>query len=276
VQQVGHSVFNWRRGGTSVSEEVSAVVARYEQCLEAEKCRGHRATRRKLASPWAARALKNPACQKPKQSPLSLLGSSSAQCMEQGDHLNCSVRTCGMRALQTRLSLVQEDKDVPLHPVVVGSFSKGAQTLDMCMKSCLAATCGCMHGTEKLGGFEKIDQLEQQIRANDEAGNPVLDTPPEYTYRPAFQAECGNGAAGVKITKGLYSVFHEGWFEVCSEDYLTAMHIKDVKKATDHCQKNDETSVDHGCVWSPFKNACVFGLKPAVRCNVRELKDLKL
>jgi len=272
----GHSVFNWRRDGPTESDEVSAVVARYAQCLEAEKCRGHRATLRKFSSPWAARVLKNPACQKPKPSQINLLDSRGAQCSRPREHLNCSVGICGARALQPASALVQEQKHVPLHPVVVGSFAKGVQTLNMCMGSCLAATCGCVSGSDRLGGFEKIDSLAKQIKANDAAGDPVLDTPPEYTYRPAFKEECGNGAAGIKITSGLYSVFSKGWFEVCSEDYIKSMMIKDVKGATDHCRDSSENSVDYGCLWSPHKNACVWGLKPAVRCSVRELKDSKL
>merc|ERR1719262_428217 len=58
-------------------------------------------------------------------------------------------------------------KDYPIHSVQVGVFSKGAMTMDQCIKFCLAATCGC----DKAPGLDTIDKLMKAIKQND-AANP--------------------------------------------------------------------------------------------------------
>lgn len=157
-----------------------------------------------------------------------------------------------------------------MHPVKIGAFSRGAQTLEQCMRSCLAATCGCSDAP----GMEEIAKLEAAIKANDAAGDPVADTPPSYKFRPAFKEECG-GIEGVKVKSGLYVTSAKGWLEICTEDFFAMMYMPDPQAAGEKCNDDSEESKEYGCVWDTQKDACVWGLKPVARCSVRFMADTK-
>lgn len=264
----GGGVFNWRHRVPTVAQEVNrfdAVISTYEKCLEAERCHGHRATKRLSRAPWAAKARTNPACTAPGQETMLLQGGAS-HCTSLAPA--CSAKTCLAKAAG-HLALTQEGH-VPLHPVKVNTFAKGQQGLEACFKSCLAATCGCNDAP----GFDAIAKLDSQIKANDANGDPVEDTPPEYDYRPAMKDECAGGMAGLKISSGLYTALAKGWLEVCTPAYLKAMYV-DEKEGAKKCKSNDPANAEYGCVWNTDKGACVWGLKPVARCSVRFLHDAK-
>jgi len=265
-----HNEFSWRtRPGPTRSEETEAAVDQFERCLKAEKCAGHRAFWRTSWNLAGARARKNPACAPPSSRLRpALLESRNSQCSKPASA--CSSKTCLSRAVQQPLALVQ-DQAFPKHPVKIMSFAHGLQTLEQCFQSCLAATCGCQDAPS----FDTIDKFNAQIRANDAVGDPVEDTPPVFNYRPAFKDECAGGHAGMKVNKGLYSAFSVGWLEVCTEDYLKAMMTTDLNAATRHCESSEADSAEHGCIWNDKKGACVWGLKPVVRCSVRFAIDKK-
>merc|ERR1719262_64046 len=161
---------------------------------------------------------------------------------------------------------------VNIHPVKINTFATGRQNLERCMKSCLAATCGC----DDAPGMEAIDDLSSAIKANDAAKDPVDDSSPSWQYKAAPIEECGKGMHGKKVTKGLYADLAggpEGWSEVCSTEFFEAMGTPG-----DIGQKNcgNSKALLAGCIWDDVKNACVYGLKKLVQCYTRYVDDNKL
>lgn len=161
---------------------------------------------------------------------------------------------------------------INVHPVKINTFSTGRLNLDRCFKSCLAATCGC----DDAPGMNTIEDMHEAIRINDQAKDPVEDTPPAWQYRHAPIEECGKGMQGKKIVKGLYADLAggpEGWVEVCSDEFFGAMGTApDVGKI--NC--DNDRALMAGCVWDDVQNECVYGLKKRVRCYQRYLDDDKL
>merc|ERR1719378_1958418 len=116
-----------------------------------------------------------------------------------------------------------EDASIPwsinIHPVKINTFATGRQNLERCMKSCLAATCGC----DDAPGMQAIDDLSSAIKANDEAKDPVDDSSPSWQYKPATMMDCAKGMPGKKQTKDLYcdlGAGPDGWYEVCSDKFF--------------------------------------------------------
>merc|ERR1719321_2422150 len=60
-----------------------------------------------------------------------------------------------MRELEKQSLLQKKKPDFPLYPVRRVMFKKGTLTLDFCLKSCLAVTCGCSDAP----GFDALDAL---------------------------------------------------------------------------------------------------------------------
>jgi len=161
---------------------------------------------------------------------------------------------------------------INVHPVKINTFSTGRQGLEMCFKSCLAATCGC----DDAPGMEGIDDLHGAIKKNDEAKDPVEDSPPMYQYKAADIVDCGKGMQGNKVTKGLYADLAggpEGWVEVCSDEFFTAQGTP-----ADIGKKNcgNKKALLAGCLWDEVKGACVYGLKKLIHCYTRYMDDDKL
>jgi len=160
---------------------------------------------------------------------------------------------------------------INIHPVKINTFATGRQSLERCFKSCLAATCGC----DDAPGMGAIDDLTDAIKANDEAKDPVEDSPPMWQYEHAPIEECGKGMQGKKVVKGLYADLAggpDGWVEVCSEDFFSAMGT-----AADVGSKNcgNPKALLAGCVWDEVQNECVYGLKKRIRCYHRYKDDNK-
>jgi len=161
---------------------------------------------------------------------------------------------------------------INVHPVKINTFATGRQNLEQCFKSCLAATCGC----EDAPGMQAIDDLNNAIKANDMAKDPVDDTKPSFQYKPAPIEECGKGMQGKKITKGLYLNTKGGplgWTEICSDEFFES-----IGKAADVEKKNCDNSkaLLAGCLWDDTKGACVYGLKKIMHCNSQYTDDEKL
>merc|ERR1719375_1779543 len=148
----------------------------------------------------------------------------------------------------------------------------GKAGLEQCFKSCLAATCGC----DDAPGMEGIDDQFAAIKKNDEAKDPVEDSPPMWQYKRADIVDCGKGMAGKKITEGLYADVQggpEGWVEVCSDEFFNAMGTPgDIGKK--NC--GNSKALLAGCVWDEVKGSCVYGLKKLVQCYTRYVDDNKL
>jgi len=161
---------------------------------------------------------------------------------------------------------------VHVHPVAINSFSTGRQDLEQCFRSCLAATCGCIDAP----GMEGIDDQYKAIKTNDEAKDPVEDTPPMWQYRNADIVDCGKGMQGKKITEGLYVDLRggpEGWVEVCSDEFFTQQGTP-----ADIGKKNcaNTKALLAGCIWDDIRGSCVYGLKKLFTCHVRYMDDDKL
>jgi len=161
---------------------------------------------------------------------------------------------------------------INVHPVKINTFATGRQNLEQCFKSCLAATCGC----DDAPGMEGIDDLHGAIKKNDEAKDPVEDSPPAYQYKHADIVDCGKGMQGNKITKGLYADLAggpEGWVEVCSDEFFTAQGTP-----ADIGKKNcaNKKALLAGCLWDETKGSCVYGLKKLIHCYTRYMDDDKL
>jgi len=198
----------------------------------------------------------------------------------------CAV-SCLDKTVNTQAALLQrgsvapgpsdaDDAAIPwsisAHPVKINSFSTGRQNLDRCFKSCLASTCGC----DDAPGFNTIEDFRSAVKANDQAKDPVEDTPPMWQYRHAPIEECGKGLQGKKVVSGLYADLAggpEGWVEVCSDEFFEAMGATaDVKKKD--CANSQALLA--GCLWDEVQNECVYGLKKKIRCYQRYLDDDKL
>jgi len=159
---------------------------------------------------------------------------------------------------------------INVHPVKINSFSTGRQSLERCMKSCLAATCGC----DDAPGMSKIKDMTSAIRANDEAKDPVEDSAPQWQYRKASIEECGKGMPGKKVVAGLYADMGgtNRHVEVCSDTFFDKLGV-----AKDAGKKNCKSSQAKlaGCLWDAHKNRCVYGLKKTVGCYTRFQRDHK-
>merc|ERR1719281_2301018 len=131
---------------------------------------------------------------------------------------------------------------VNIHPVKINTFATGRQNLERCVKSCLAAFCGC----DDAPGMEAIEDLNNAIKANDAAKDPVEDSPPMWQFRKAKIEECGKGMQGKKITTGLFADVGGSKVEICSDKFFEKLgKPADVEKK--NC-KNSKALLA-GCVW---------------------------
>merc|ERR1719456_1746891 len=158
------------------------------------------------------------------------------------------------------------EKDYPIHSVQVGIFSRGAMTMDQCLKFCLAATCGC----DKAPGLDTIDKLFKAIKQNDaanpgekdfshrdgkdDAGGAVVDTYGSYKFRPAKIEECAKGMIGKKVSKGLYIDMGGGVggeLEICSKELMERIFGPgDHKDKMKMCKSTKSDDSKWGCVWN--------------------------
>jgi len=159
----------------------------------------------------------------------------------------------------------------PHAPVNRGAFAEGKMTLDFCMKSCLAVTCGCSSAP----GFEKIDKLFRQIKKNENHGDPVADTPASWQYEPAKQAECAGGIPGKKINSGLYANLGTGYKAICTKEHFESFYgpaWSGEKEALKKCKSRALEEQKYGCSWNGAD--CVFaGTLPASPCFKRFKRD---
>jgi len=245
--------------------EALKLVSKYSSCLTEAKCPCSHRDQDKRSS--------------------FLAGSASAKKCKAEKRpcaLGCVNRTLDRAPalVQTSMQVAPGPKDpddaaipwsVHVHPVQINTFATGRQGLEQCFKSCLAATCGC----DDAPGMEGIEDQYAAIKKNDEAKDPVEDTPPMWQYKHADIVDCGKGMAGKKITEGLYADLAggpEGWVEVCSDDFFSAMGTPgDIGKK--NCGNNKALLA--GCVWDDVEGACVYGLKKMIKCYTRYVDDNK-
>jgi hypothetical protein len=159
----------------------------------------------------------------------------------------------------------------PHAPVKRGAFASGKMTLDECMKSCLAVTCGCASAP----GFEKIDKLFKQIKMNENHGDPVADTPASWQFEVATQQECANGIPGKKVKSGLFANIGGAYNEICTKEYFDAFYgpaWPQMKDALKKCKSGALEDQKFGCSWNGAD--CVFaGTTPALPCFKRFKRD---
>jgi len=174
-------------------------------------------------------------------------------------------------------------KDYPIHSVSVGVFSKGAMTMDQCIKFCLAATCGC----DKAPGLDTIDKLMKAIKENDAAmpgekdfshhKTAVTDTHSTPQFKPADITECAKGIIGKKVSKGLYIDMGDGVggeLEICSDKFLARVFGPgDTSKQKKLCQSTKSDDSKWGCVWNEIKGYCMVGFSPNLRCQKKFIRD---
>lgn len=106
----------------------------------------------------------------------------------------------------------------PLHPVKINVFAHGLINLDVCLKYCLATTCGC----EGVPGMEKKGVINKISDEGAKAGTHHV-TPPVWKFRKAKKEECGHGLGDNKVIKDLYVDFEpgvDGWLEVCTKEFF--------------------------------------------------------
>merc|ERR1719272_672500 len=191
----------------------------------------------------------------------------------------CSAE-CGQKVIEKdqassskKAALLQ--KDFPLHSVKINAFSKGAMTLDHCLKYCLAATCGC----EDAAGMNAADAAKYGEK--NLVNNGVTDTPPSAQYRYAKIEECGKGMLGKKVASGLYIKLvggPGGMFEVCSKEFLSKLlgPSGDIDGITAKCKSAASDDAQYGCLWDNDKQNCHVGFSPILRCNTQYFNDKTL
>jgi len=169
---------------------------------------------------------------------------------------------------------LRKSSGFPHAPVKRGAFASGKMTLDECMKSCLAVTCGCSSAP----GFEKINKLFKQIKKNENHGEPVADTPPSWQFEAASQQECANGIPGKKIKSGLFANIGGSYNEICTKDYFDKFYgpaWPQMKSALKKCKSGALDDQKFGCSWNGAD--CVFaGTTPALPCFKRFKRDPSL
>lgn len=167
----------------------------------------------------------------------------------------------------------------PLHPVKLGIFSKGGQTLTQCMTYCFAATCGC-------GGQGVVDaaSIPKAVKEANKHGF-YTDTPASWKYSAATKEQCGAGVK--KIIKDLYIDYFPGVggvVEVCSMEYFKlragasgALGLTDPSEDKEKCDcgvnRLDCHEPDFGCSWNEIRGFCEFKALKHTRCYHRYKTD---
>lgn len=173
----------------------------------------------------------------------------------------------------------------PAHPVKIGIFSKGRQTLKMCMDFCLSTTCGC----EGVPGMEDKKKMDKFADAGAKAGYHTV-TPPVWKYRKAKKEECGNGLGDNKVIKDLYVDFSpgvDGWIEVCTKKFFDTSYgaaaalgmtdaTKDLEKCACGVDRLDCHEPKYGCSWNNIKQRCEYKAMHNTVCFKRYTFDLGL
>jgi hypothetical protein len=166
----------------------------------------------------------------------------------------------------------------PLHPVKLGIFSKGGQSLTQCLTYCFAATCGCAGQ-----GLINEESIPKATIEASKAGY-YTDTKPAWKYSPATKEQCGAGVK--KIIKGLYIDYYPGVggvVEVCSLEYFKnkagasgALGLTDPKDDMEKCDcgvnRLDCHEPDFGCSWNEL-GFCEFKALKHTRCYHRYKTD---
>lgn len=169
----------------------------------------------------------------------------------------------------------------PLHPVKLGVFAKGGQTLTQCMTYCFAATCGCSGQ-----GIINQPSMPKAVKEANAAGY-YTDTKPSWKYKPATKEQCGAGVK--KIIKGLYIDYYAGVggvVEVCSDQYFKNKAgasgalgltdpLEDKKKCDCGVNRLDCHEPDFGCSWNEL-GYCEFKAMAHTRCYHRYKDDKTL
>lgn len=269
-------IFGWRKKQPQNVAKQEAEKLLIEQgntyaiCLKENKCQGHPVSQ----SSWVASGRNASMVRQSKPcTGIALLNTGDAKKKERGacqvSDPSCAMK-CASKAAATKPSFMQ---DFPLHPVKIGVFSRGEINMDFCLKSCLAATCGC----DRAPGFDPIS-MEKHVKLNAAAGEPVKDTPPAWQYRKATLKECAKGIFGKKVTSDMYINYGTGWNEVCSDEFLTitagaGVDIAPMKKK---CASTAQDDVPYGCIWNNEKEECVFGAQVIGKCYMRYHDDKTL
>jgi len=260
-------VFSWRNAnpqGNAQKQKTVDAGNEFAACLKNDKCPGHAASQ----STFVAHPRHTPACEKNKIGHVGAFLTRSQKKCSVSD-MPCA-RKCAAKVAQSSPAFIQ---DFPLHPVAINTFSTGKMTLDFCLKSCLAATCGC----DNAPGFDTINKLANQIKTNEalRPGGAVDDTAPSWQYKKATLAECGGGMFGKKINSGLHINYGRGWLEVCTEPMLvsTLGPDADVSPALAKCKSSKKDDVKYGCIWNNEIKECVVGIQPIARCFTKYQDD---
>jgi len=241
----------WRQGKS---------VDQFQQCLVDDKCSTHDVQASKAS----------PGCHG-----TSLLATGSQPRCASTEQ-PCSQK-CAANAVKSSTALMQstslrKGSGFPHAPVERGAFGNGQMTLDFCFKSCLAVTCGCSGAP----GFEKINKIWGQIKQNEAAKEPVVDTTATWQYREATQVECAKGLPGKKVNKGLYASFGSGAYEeICTQEYFDAFYgvaYSKVPELLKKCKSKATDDMNFGCIWTGYK--CMMAADtPAMPCFVRYKRD---
>lgn len=267
-------IFSWRTAKPSKMAAERHLIEQgnqYAACLKEQKCQGHPVSQ----ANWVASGRNASMVRQSKPcTGVALLQTGDDKKKDKG-HCQVSDPSCAMKCASKVASTPSFLQDFPLHPVKIGVFSRGEINMDFCLKSCLAATCGC----ESPPGFDPIS-MEKHVKLNKEKGEPVKDTPPSWQYRKATLAECAKGVFGKKIVSGLYINYGNGWNEVCSDKFLeiTLGAGVDIAPAKKKCANKaiDGTDVEYGCIWNNEKEECVYGAQTIGKCYVRYQDDKTL
>jgi len=213
------------------------------------------------------------------------LHSDRAVSKEQMDTLdNAHMKGGHLRFLGMASSLAPVNKAPnpwPLHPVKLGVFSKGGQTLTQCLTYCFAATCGCSGQ-----GIVSDASMPKMTKEAGKAGF-YTDTKPAWKYSPATKEQCGAGVK--KIIKGLFIDYYPGVggvVEVCSAEYFKNKAgasgalgltdpMEDAKKCDCGVNRLDCHEPDFGCSWNEL-GYCEFKAAAHTRCFHRYHMDKTL
>jgi len=249
------------------SPEMGKAVGDFVTCLKADKCPNHPA-------PGAGCQLGETQANSTKANKTSLLAETHCVSGDQPCTQGCAAKALGAPDAKAPAFVqknLRRSSLYPRAPVTRGAFSSGKMTLDFCMKSCLAVTCGCSSAP----GFEKISKLFKQIKVNHDAGDPVADTKATWQFKAATQQECANGIPGKKINKDLYVNFGQGWSEICTQDYFDAFFgpaYPGTKEALKRCKSRALEDQKFGCSWNGMD--CVMTANvPAFPCFKRFKRD---
>jgi len=203
------------------------------------------------------------------------------------DKLDSFHSSAKLHLAQTALAPVPDQTSYyPLHPVKIGVFSNGQQSLTQCMRYCFATTCGC-EDSGLTGGAGGTGTMQKLAKAGADSGFHT-DTSPQWRYKKATKDQCGKGVG--KLIKGLYIIYYAGpggTFEVCSDKMFKAKAgtsgalgltdpLEDQYKCDCGINRLDCNEPDFGCSWDETSDRCEFKAMHNTVCYHRYKTDVTL